>query len=155
MSDELIGDEGKLMRQRKFYLYMSPFEGHNLAQSYGNFELPSNDVVAEELKDILKMWLTVQASSIGTVLSDSAWWMLRVLDEHNRMGAEESMETLDRFVSFGMSLISQMLDLDLITLNEDVDVPDIVASSDFELSGDDFDLLRHLESIWEDDPDNE
>ena len=81
--------------------------------------------------------------------------MLRVLDEHNRMGAEESMETLDRFVSFGMSLISQMLDLDLITLNEDVDVPDIVASSDFELSGDDFDLLRHLESIWEDDPDNE
>ena len=89
MSDELIGDEGKLMRQRKFYLYMSPFEGHNLAQSYGNFELPSNDVVAEELKDILKMWLTVQASSIGTVLSDSAWWMLRVLDEHNRMGAED------------------------------------------------------------------
>lgn len=145
----------KLLRQKKFYLFMSPFEGHDLAEKYGNFHPPSPDIMESEMKDTLTVWLQVQQSSAGEILADSAWWMMRLLDPEGRKGADESMEILDGLTSFGMSIIGQLLDLGLIQMTEDIDIPTIIASSDLQFSEDDFSFLKTLEAIWEDKEDDE
>lgn len=143
------------LRRRQFYLYMSPFEGHDLAQKHGNFEVPSRDVLEAEVKDILTSWLTIQQSSVGQIVADSAWWMLRLMDPDNSKGAEESMLILDGLTSFGMSLLGQALANGLISLSEDVEIPDIVTSAEGMLSDSDFDLLSQIEALWEETHDDE
>lgn len=129
---------------------MSPFEGHDLSVKYGKFDPPSADIMAAEAKDILTTWLRIQQSSIGSVVADSSWWMLRIMDADNRKGAEESMEILDGLTSFGMSIIGQLLDMGLIHMSEDVEIPEIVTSSDMMFSTEDFSILKQLDFLLED-----
>lgn len=152
MSDS---EGNKIVRQRKFYLYMSPFDGHDYAEKYGKFTSPSLDIMEAEVRDVLALWLKIQQSSIGEVIADSAWWMLRLMDPDNRKGAEESMEILDGLTSFGMSLLGQLVDLGFVTMTEEVDIPEIVTSADLQFNREDFDFLKQVESLWEDNENDE
>lgn len=90
MQDE---SEKRRKRQRNFYLYMSPLEGHEIAVEEGGFTAPSEDLAEIEIRDILKFWMTLQQTEAGEILADSAWWMTQYMDPDNKFGATEGLHT--------------------------------------------------------------
>lgn len=145
-------------QRRNFFLYLSPFAGHSYASDNG-FIPPSEEAMEAEIRDVLTLWLKLQQGKAGEMIANSAWWMTRHIDPDNKFTAEEGVGMLDSLTSFAVSTISQLMNEGIITLNEDVDIPDIMLStegmndrSDLFFNFDDI-LSRYLDDDKEDEED--
>jgi hypothetical protein len=115
-------------QRRNFFLYLSPFEGHSIANDNG-FVPSSEEAMEAEIKDVLALWLTLQQGKAGEMIANSAWWMTRHMDPDNQLTAESGVGMLDSLTSFAVSVISMLLNSGVISLNEKVEIPDIMLST--------------------------
>ena len=141
-------DDPKARRKRDFLLFLSPFVGHDYATKFGGFDPPAVDVMEREVRQVLNQWLIVQNSSAGEVLSDTAWWMLRVLEDDLELDSGKALAMLDHLISYAISVLNQLVEQGSISfMDVDYDeLPEVVISTDMELSDDDMEILRNLES---------
>lgn len=111
------------VEQRNFYLTLSVLEGQQLAHSAG-FSVPSPEVQESELLDIIQRWITL--SGIGALESIKACsnWMLDMLEDTNEWEAEEKENINNIIVSFGVGLLSHLIDSEIVLINPEAHNPD-------------------------------
>jgi len=148
-------EEKRRKRQRNFYLYMSPLEGHEIAESEGGFTAPSEDLAEIEIRDILKFWMTLQQTEAGEILADSAWWMTQYMDPEHKFGATEGVSNLDRMTSFAVTVLYALVDADIIEIKNPPELPEFRLSTGENFSSKDLDILTYLQSMLEDNDDDE
>lgn len=151
MEDEA---EKRRKRQRNFYLYMSPLEGHEIAADEGGFTAPSEDLAEIEIRDVLKFWMTLQQTEAGEILADSAWWMTQYMDPDNKFGATEGVTYLDRMTSFAVTVVYALVEAGILEIINPPELPEFKLSTGEDFSNKDLDILTFLQSMLEDDDDD-
>lgn len=136
-------------QQRNFYLYLSPIEGHEIAEEQGGFTTPSDEAMEHELRDVLKLWLTLQQTDAGELIANCAWWMTQYMDPEHKMNATEGITHLDRLTSFAVSVINQLVTEGIIEFTEIPELPDIRLSSEYKFDSSQLDFLKNIEKLWE------
>jgi hypothetical protein len=143
------------LRQRNFYLNLSPLEGHEIASDQGGFVSPAEDTMEAEMRDILAHWLNLQAGELGNVIADCAWWMTRYLDPEAKLDAAEGMQHLDSLTAFVVACMAVLESEGYITIRE-TDIPDIrISSEGFDGAQSRADIIQLLESMMEEPEDDE
>jgi len=143
--DEPIDREALRTAQRNFYLYLSPVNGHELANDQAGFIPPDSDSAEIEIRDILSYWLRLQAGKAGTIIANCSWWMLSLMDEEIRTDAGEAMESLDQLVSFLVSSVRQLEEAGVIEIKENPSIPDIKLSTSIDFDEASKDMLKQME----------
>lgn len=139
MSEELR------QQQRNFYLRLSPIEGHDIASEEGGFVAPSDEAMEHELRDILKLWLTLQQSSAGEIIANCAWWMTQYMDPEKRLGATDGVESLDKLTSYAVAVIGLLRDAGVIQFLEEPELPEIRLSSEHDFDPSQLEFLKYLD----------
>jgi hypothetical protein len=148
--------DDKRLLQRNFYLYMSPFEGHDLAEEHGGFSGQSDDIAEAETADILKFWLTLQSLDAGEIIADCAWWMTRMVDPEGRGGADGGVEMLDQYTAYAVSVMKQLLDKNVIAFTKvPDDLPEFRLDSGQSFNDKDMDVLTFLQQLFEEGNEDE
>lgn len=143
--------EKRRKRQRNFYLYLSPLEGHTIAEEEGGFTAPSDDLAEIEIRDILTFWMTLQQMEAGEILADSAWWMTRYMDPNGSLGATEGVSYLDKMTSYAVAVLHALVQADVIEIKNPPELPEFRLSTAESFSNKDLDILTYLQSMLEDD----
>lgn len=144
--------------KRNFYLALSILEGQKIASSAG-FAVPSQEVQESEIMDTISRWLILTNLGIFQTIQDCADWMMEVVKIHNDLDEEDLENTKNVILSFGMALVSHLVDNDLLILPEELpkDIDTSQGSAIFNLltfiitDEDDEDELYDLEDEEEDD----
>ena len=124
-----MDNESLRRMQRMFYLRLSPFFGNDIASKEGGFITPSEESVEHDMRDVLKLWLSLQHTPAGESIANCAWWMVRHMDSENKMGASESLSMIDNLTSFAVSVIGQLIDDQVLAFVEEPDLPKIMLST--------------------------
>jgi hypothetical protein len=103
--------------KRNFYLALSIIEGQRIASSAG-FSVPSEEVQQSEIMDTISRWLVLTNLGIFDTVHSCADWMMDVVKIHNDLDQEDLDNTKNVIMSFGMALISHLVDNDLLLLPE-------------------------------------
>lgn len=106
--------------KRNFYLALSIVEGQRIASSAG-FSVPSQDVQESEIMDTMRRWLILTALGVFENVKECASLMMDVVRLTNDFTEEEEKSTEDVLVSFGMGLISHLVDSDMLSIVSDSD----------------------------------
>lgn len=144
--------------KRNFYLALSILEGQKIASSAG-FAVPSQEVQESEIMDTISRWLILTNLGIFQTIQDCSDWMMEVVKIHNDLDEEDLENTKNVILSFGMALVSHLVDNDLLLLPEEAprDIDTSQGSAIFNLltfiitDEDDEDELYDLEDEEEDD----
>lgn len=120
--------------KRNFYLALSIIEGQRIASSAG-FSVPSEEVQQSEIMDTISRWLVLTNLGIFDTVHSCADWMMDVVKLHNDLDESDISNTKNVIMSFGMALISHLVDNDLLLLPEksDYDSDSIKRSAIFNL----------------------
>jgi hypothetical protein len=105
--------------KRNFYLSLSIAEGQKIASSAG-FSVPSTEVQESEIMDIISKWVILASMGIFETTQNCAEWMLEVVKVHNDLTESELENTKNVILSFGMALVSHLVDNDMLLLPERV-----------------------------------
>lgn len=105
--------------RRNFYLALSILEGQKIASSAG-FSVPSQEVQESEIMDTISRWLVLTNLGIFKTIQDCSEWMIDVVKIHNDLDESDIENTKNVIMSFGMALISHLVDNDLIILPEEM-----------------------------------
>lgn len=114
--------------KRNFYLAMSIVEGQHIASSAG-FSIPSQEVQESEILDTMRKWLILTALGVFDSVKECASLMMEVVKLTNDFTDEEHDSTENVLVSFGMGLISHLVDADMLSLISDSDEIEMDAKS--------------------------
>lgn len=106
------------VEQRNFYLTLSVLEGQKLAHSAG-FSVPSEDVQKNEISDIFQKWLVLAGIGALDATKECASWMIAMLSEFNDWSDDETDNTKRIITSFGIGLISHLIDSEILVVNEE------------------------------------
>lgn len=104
--------------QRNFYLTLSVLEGQKLAHSAGFF-VPSEEVQKNEIADIFQKWLVLAGIGVLDSTKECATWMISMLSEFNDWTDGECENTKKIITSFGIGLISHLIDNEVLVINEE------------------------------------
>ena len=104
--------------KRNFYLSLSIMEGQKIASSAG-FSVPSPEVQESEIMDTISKWVVLTGLGIFETVQNCTEWMMEVVKVHNDLDEEDLENTKNVIQSFGMALISHLVD------NEQLILPDI------------------------------
>lgn len=137
------------VEQRNFYLTLSILEGQRLAHSAG-FSVPSVEVQESELLDTIQKWLVL--STIGALdgVKECSDWMMDMLEESNEWDEEDLDNTKNIISSFGVGLISHLIDNEVLLVNTDA-VSDQVKTSFTDFMG----LFVTMDEDYDDEEDEE
>jgi len=141
-------DEERRLRQRNFYLRLSPFEGHIIAEDEAGFMSPSEEILEAEIRDTVSLWMSLQQGLAGEVIANCAWWMTQHMDPDKRLDATQGVTQLDKLTSFAVAVVGQLVDSGCVTLNEKVELPDIKLSTEKEWHPSATDFLTELDRFW-------
>ena len=103
--------------KRNFYLSLSIMEGQKIASNAG-FAVPSAEVQESEIVDTISKWVILTGLGIFDNVKQCSDWMIEVVKVHNNLNSDEVESTQNVLMSFGMSLISHLVDNDLLELPE-------------------------------------
>lgn len=106
------------VEQRNFYLTLSVLEGQKLAHSAG-FSVPSEEVQRNEISDIFQKWLVLAGIGALDATKECASWMISMLSEFNDWDDAEAENTKKIITSFGIGLLSHLIDSEILVVNED------------------------------------
>lgn len=106
------------VEQRNFYLTLSVLEGQKLAHSAG-FSVPSEDVQKNEISDIFQKWLVLAGIGALDATKECASWMISMLSDFNDWSDDECENTKKIITSFGIGLISHLIDSEILVVNEE------------------------------------
>lgn len=142
----------RVVAQHKFYTDLSPQGGQMLAHMLGGFDPPSIDIQEAEIRDSLSLWMKMQESGAGEVLTDAAWWMHHALDPKNRMNRAEANQHTDELMGFAVAAISLLMENNIITFTQEPEIPEIRLST-YEMAENDADTIADLEKQFEEEDD--
>lgn len=135
--------------KRNFYLALSILEGQRIASAAG-FAVPSQEVQESEIMDTISRWLVLTNHGIFQTVHDCSEWMMDVVKIHNDLDESDIENTRNVILSFGMALVSHLVDNDFLLLPEAPSREvDVVKGSAI------FNLLTFIASSDEDDEDDE
>ncbi len=103
--------------KRNFYLALSIMEGQKIASSAG-FSVPSTEVQESEIMDTISRWLILTNMGIFQTIQECSDWMMEVVKVHNDLDDEDLENTKNVIMSFGMALMSHLVDNEMILLPE-------------------------------------
>lgn len=103
--------------KRNFFLSLSIAEGQKIASSAG-FSVPSTEVQENEIMDIISKWVILTSLGVFETTQNCAEWMMEVVKVHNDLDEEDLENTKNVILSFGMALISHLVDNDILLLPE-------------------------------------
>lgn len=103
--------------KRNFYLALSIMEGQRIASSAG-FSVPSQEVQESEIMDTISRWLILTNLGIFQTVQDCTEWMMEVVKLHNDLDEADIENTKNVILSFGMALMSHLVDNELVLLPE-------------------------------------
>jgi len=103
--------------KRNFYLALSILEGQKIASSAG-FAVPSQEVQESEIMDTISRWLILTNLGIFQTVQDCSDWMMEVVKIHNDLDESDLENTKNVIMSFGMALVSHLVDNDMLILPE-------------------------------------
>lgn len=106
------------VEQRNFYLTLSVLEGQKLAHSAG-FSVPSEEVQRNEISDIFQKWLVLAGIGALDATKECASWMISMLSEFNDWDDAEAENTKKIITSFGIGLLSHLIDSEILVVNEE------------------------------------
>jgi hypothetical protein len=106
--------------KRNFYLSLSIIEGQKLASSAG-FSVPSGEVQESEIIDTIRKWLVMTAVGAFDHVKECADWMMEIVQIHNDLDDDDAESTKNVLVSFGMGLISHLVDNEILGINTDLE----------------------------------
>lgn len=121
--------------KRNFYLALSIVEGQRIASSAG-FSIPSQDVQESEIMDTMRKWLILTALGVYDNVKECAALMMEVVKLTNDFSDEEYESTQNVLISFGMGLVSHMVDSDMLSLvseTEEIEMDSRAAKSFIEM----------------------
>lgn len=101
--------------KRNFYLALSILEGQKIASTAG-FSSPSEEVQESEIIDVIRKWLVLTSVGVFDHTKVCTEWMLEVVQESNDLTEAEIENTRNVLVSFGMGLISHLVDSELLEI---------------------------------------
>lgn len=104
--------------KRNFYLALSIMEGQKIASSAG-FAVPSTEVQESEIMDTISRWLILTNLGIFQTIQDCSDWMMEVVQLHNDLDEDDLENTKNVIMSFGMALLSHLVDNDMVLLPEE------------------------------------
>lgn len=104
--------------KRNFYLALSILEGQKIASSAG-FAVPSQEVQESEIMDTISRWLILTNHGIFQTVHECSDWMMDVVKIHNDLDEDDIENTKNVILSFGMALVSHLVDNDLLLLPEE------------------------------------
>lgn len=107
------------VEQRNFYLNLSVLEGQRLAHSAG-FSVPSEDVQKSEILDTVQKWILLAGTGTLEAIKECSTWMTDVLEDLNDLSTEEISNTRDIITSFGVGLVSHLIDNEILILNTEL-----------------------------------
>lgn len=143
--------------KRNFYLALSIMEGQKIASSAG-FAVPSTEVQESEIMDTISRWLILTNLGIFQTIQDCSDWMMEVVQLHNDLDEDDLENTKNVIMSFGMALMSHLVDNEMVLLPEEptTDVDTSKGSAIFNLltfiiTDDDEEELYDLEDEEEED----
>lgn len=145
--------QDRLAAQHKFYTDLSPQGGQFLAHMLGGFDPPSMDIQEAEIRDSLALWMKMQESGAGEVITDAAWWMNHAMDPKHRLSREEANQRADELMGFAVAAIGQLMEAKILTFVKEPDIPEIRLST-YGMSEEDADTIAELEKLLQED-DNE
>lgn len=105
--------------KRNFYLALSIVEGQKIASTAG-FSVPSPEVQEHEIMDTISKWVVLTSLGIFETVQHCSDWMTEVVKIHNNLDDDEIESTKNVILSFGMALVSHLVDNDLLILPENV-----------------------------------
>jgi hypothetical protein len=103
--------------KRNFYLALSIMEGQKIASSAG-FSVPSAEVQESEIMDTISRWLILTNMGIFQTIQECSDWMMDVVKVHNDLDDDDLENTKNVIMSFGMALLSHLIDNEMILLPE-------------------------------------
>lgn len=103
--------------KRNFYLALSILEGQKIASSAG-FSVPSQEVQESEIMDIISKWLVLTNLGVFQTVQDCSDWMMEVVKIHNDLDDDDIENTKNVILSFGMALVSHLIDNEMLILPE-------------------------------------
>ena len=103
--------------KRNFYLALSIMEGQKIASSAG-FSVPSTEVQESEIMDTISRWLILTNMGIFQTIQECSDWMMEVVKVHNDLDDDDLENTKNVIMSFGMALMSHLVDNEMILLPE-------------------------------------
>jgi len=106
------------VEQRNFYLTLSVLEGQKLAHSAG-FSVPSEEVQKNEIADIFQKWLVLAGIGALDAAKECSTWMISMLSEFTDWTEYECENTKKIITSFGIGLVSHLIDSEVLVVNED------------------------------------
>jgi hypothetical protein len=106
--------------KRNFYLALSIVEGQRIASSAG-FSSPSQEVQESEIMDNIRKWLILTSLGVLENIKDCASLMMEVVNLDSSLSEKELESTETALISFGMGLVTHLIDSDLLTLVNDSD----------------------------------
>lgn len=101
--------------KRNFYLALSILEGQKIASTAG-FSSPSEEVQESEIIDVIRKWLVLTSVGVFDHTKVCTEWMLEVVQESNDLTESEIENTRNVLISFGMGLISHLVDSELLEI---------------------------------------
>ena len=104
--------------KRNFYLALSILEGQKIASSAG-FSVPSQEVQESEIMDTISRWLILTNMGIFQTVQDCSEWMMDVVKIHNDLDEEDLENTKNVIMSFGMGLVSHLIDNEMLILPDE------------------------------------
>lgn len=104
--------------KRNFYLALSILEGQKIASSAG-FAVPSQEVQESEIMDTISRWLILTNLGIFQTIQDCSDWMMEVVKIHNDLDDDDLENTKNVILSFGMALVSHLVDNEFLLLPEE------------------------------------
>lgn len=117
-----------LVEKRNFFLMLSVVEGQRLAHEAG-FSVPSEDVQKSELMDVIKKWLILSSSGILDTIKKCVSWAVETNAEPST--EEELEQILTALTSFGVALLSNLLDTQQLLLSPDLETSEENATDFF------------------------
>lgn len=128
---------------------LSVLEGQKLAHAAG-FSVPSEEVQQNEVLDIINKWLTLAGLGVLESIKECSNWMISMLADFNDWTDAEQENTKNIITSFGVGLISHVLENEILLVNEE-----LIGTGNIKTSFRDFLglLMFSIEDIEEEDED--
>lgn len=97
------------LHQRTFLLTMSPSDGQDIAELMG-FSPPSEEVKEQENIDVMSKWFTLQSIGLLEEINKCADWVSAIIRKQNNLSDSDTHISNALFTSFGVSLLTMLLD---------------------------------------------
>ena len=136
--------EERAAMQRKFYLDISPMAGQHTAVNHG-FQTPSHDIQERELKDAVSLWMRIQRNGMAEVVTDTSWWMARMVDPNVRKSEAETAQETAIYQSYAVATVQALIDQGVLKWGKDTLLPEVHLGNSEKMTDEDLAILAGME----------